>query len=463
MRKVFLIFFVLLFVGCGVFSSYTGQVNKLKESFISDNTTLFKEDFERFFKNSPKNRLCLTLEKSVADYIWKEYDKSLRNLNKANSIVKDMDRRAEVTLRGSTQQAFSLLLNEKVLDYRLNPFEKVYLHIFMAMNYSHLSSLDEALVEVKNIEYLLRQEYKRQSKEFKILSENARKENYNMKIVLKNANKGLPEDLRFSKTKEESNRFFPFGYFLSAIYDELLGEYNDAIVNYRYLKSLVPQNMYIWEKYLLLCKNNGYYDEYEEYKGKYKISEKDGEVIFIIFNDFIAQKRELKLPIPIYGTIQWIALPYYPKKEPYWRGFDVFYKGKEYPSYELENLSYNARMQLKRLYPILLMKQAIRLYIKASIGRKLRKESGDTGAIAASIFSYITEQADLRGWYFLPHNINIIRVPADSGENTFILTLLSGKSSKISTVIKANIKKGKKYLVEIFTYPGKIYINKKEF
>jgi hypothetical protein len=78
-----------------------------------------------------------------------------------------------------------------------------------------------------------------------------------------------------------------------------------------------------------------------------------------------------------------------------------------------------------------LAKQIARSVLKGYATRQLRNEYGAGGAIAGSIISIITEQADLRTWSTLPKQVHVARlfVPKLTREITISALPIGGKGT----------------------------------
>ena len=77
------------------------------------------------------------------------------------------------------------------------------------------------------------------------------------------------------------------------------------------------------------------------------------------------------------------------------------------------------------MIPITVIRQLIRITIKAVALNVASKEGGSGGELVMSLYNLISEQADLRSWLLLPKNIQALRVYPPVGPAT-VRIVLSG-------------------------------------
>jgi hypothetical protein len=83
-------------------------------------------------------------------------------------------------------------------------------------------------------------------------------------------------------------------------------------------------------------------------------------------------------------------------------------------------------------FPIIFVKQVARSYIKAKATSRLAHDHGIFGAFLGTLFSAVTEQADLRAWSSLPKQIQVARIfVPKSAKDVSIRTLPYGNSSAV--------------------------------
>ena len=97
-----------------------------------------------------RNRLLWDLERAMLLHLAGEYEAS-------NTAFEDAKAAAEWSYTRSVSQGFGrLALNDRVVDYAGENFERAMIHVFAAINYMQLGKRDEALVEARQLDHLLR-------------------------------------------------------------------------------------------------------------------------------------------------------------------------------------------------------------------------------------------------------------------------------------------------------------------
>ncbi|RYZ87415.1 MAG: hypothetical protein EOP06_12715, partial [Proteobacteria bacterium] len=73
-------------------------------------------------------------------------------IKESNQALQQADRLAEMQdYQSLSRQAGSLLLNQEMVQYKGDSFEKIYINAYAAMNYLELNMLDDALVETRRM------------------------------------------------------------------------------------------------------------------------------------------------------------------------------------------------------------------------------------------------------------------------------------------------------------------------
>ncbi|MFA5205838.1 MAG: hypothetical protein WC708_15690, partial [Lentisphaeria bacterium] len=100
-------------------------------------------------KLTGKDRLLYLLERGRLAQIRGDTDASFRDYADAIQMLKDLDGEPVVRLTGVSQQGAAVLVNDNVLPYRADGYERVLLHQFQAENYLARGDLEGAGVEVR--------------------------------------------------------------------------------------------------------------------------------------------------------------------------------------------------------------------------------------------------------------------------------------------------------------------------
>lgn len=322
------------------------------------------------------------------------------------SAEKEID---DLYTQSISQHALSFLLNDNVLPYEGEDFEKVLVNIFLALNFTDKGLTDEALVEARKVDLKLR-EYSRQYE---------------------------------GKNKYQEDAFVR--YLAGALY-ESSGEINDAFISYRksyetyknYLKEYGtrPPN-FLLDDLVRTATLMGFNDEADYYKtlgGKPYTPSAEGSMLIIVYSGKGPVKTEIRptVSIPdsagILHTFQ-VALPKFLSRHKLSRTYNVQAVSLTdtilTTTHLAENITAIAENTLEDRLAYTYLKSGGRALLKFLASEKMKKELNKDsdkkgrnllGSIAIDLFVGATEQADTRTWQTLPAEIQIARFNLPSGK-----------------------------------------------
>lgn len=321
---------------------------------------------EKAFMESD-DQVVYLLEYATAQQLAGNFKESVRAFLLAEDLtaVKDYHSLSRVT--------GSLLLNEGMVQYKGEDYEKVYINAMLAINFLAMNDRDAARVETRKI---------------------------NEKLY---------------KYKFEAKRDFnqdPFAYYLSATIWEANREYDDALIDYKKSYELNPNNYYLKQDLLRISKLARRPDEFEKYRKEFgpdiKVEDlrSKGEIIGIVQQGWAPRK----FPHPQHPRI--------PKLNPVYSGTQrarlvVSGVGEE-DSEVVTSVESVAIKNLDDQYAGLIAKRMAGVATKAVVADQLRQKNELLGQLAW-IGMNVADQADLRQWVTLPRSFQIIRFPLKQG------------------------------------------------
>ena len=347
------------------------------------------------------------------------------------------DDRAKISASDLGASASSLVLNDNAIPYRGPGFERIMLHQYQALNYLFSHDFQGALVEVRRGNELQSSEQARYEKSKKSVQSMA---NGTIDAEMDKLNKAAG-----SVTSSFLNAY---SYYTTGMLHEVLGEPNDAFIDYRKAAQITPDNPYLQQDLVRLAKQLGM-PQYEEFKRRWgdaifpKASE--GQVIVLYERDFVPEKQSLTVPFTINGNWQTVSLATYTSGNTSLAPATIIGLGTVLQTAPLANIDALAITALKEELPSTLVRQAARVYAKSEMARqventgKTRRNETDIGLIAMQIFNVVSEQADRRSWLTLPSQAQIARRYLSQG--SYQLALANASPSPIE------IKAGKTTLV----------------
>lgn len=347
---------------------------------------------------------------------WARRDKVLYLLNKAmllriNSDFKasnhafEQAKRRMAKLQGVslTEGTGSLIVNDNIKKYVGEEFEQVLLHVYKALNYLEMGEADAARVEALQVDIKLRQYAK-----------------------------------RIAKTKYIEDAFAR--YIAGLIYEDH-GEWSDAMIEYRrayeayeqYRKHYavdVPRSLQ--RDLVRLADRLGLYNEVQQYKQRFGLDdwsyvgdvESEGELIFVLHNGLAPVKREDEVVVSTPHVLVKVALPYYQPRSTPAVGARITVNGEERTMELVEDVSAIAIWTLKMKMPMIRARAIARAGIKGAVASELKRQDEWLLGLLVEVAGVLSERADTRSWFTLPHNIYMGRMRLPPGDYTVTLELL---------------------------------------
>ncbi len=472
MKKTYLIFLLFAIIissyltGCTYLGiiPYPQVVQKKKE-------LLYRGNFDKATQSKVTgalsgNKTLLLMEKGMIQNIQGDYSASLKSFDQALSIITDYEKRAVISARTLASQLLSLPANDNAIPYRGYSYERILLNTYQTLNYLFLGNVEEARVEVRRAEIRQKEELKRHNKEVSEYQKWADKRKISLSKYPKI--KETEEELKTMSASTLNSFQNSFTYYLSGIIYELYGEENDAYIDYKKTYHLNPQFSCVQKDLLRLSKKLGFQEEHsvwlESFHNHSNISynEMDAEIIVFFGAGFISQKEQIKLPIFINKSVVTIALPFYTHDRNLKKGsnflIECFDNGiASGGSSKVVNLDPLAKKSLQERFSIIFFRQMARILGKATLSKQL-SNSSQLAFLASSLYSILSENADLRNWLLLPNNIQVFRKKITNGSHEFIWQLKT-PSGKILDIIKdsVTIQKGEVCLVNLRSIEDRLF------
>jgi hypothetical protein len=365
--------FALLFLGCSAFDRVSDQVEGHIES---GNYQLAIEVLEPLAKKPSDDQLIYLLDLGVVYQMAGNYKKSIEVFLEAEKIADIKD------YTSLTRAAGSVILNEGLLPYKGEDFEKVLINIYLSINFIMLGEFESARVEARKI---------------------------NEKLQL------------FQSEAKRPYSQIAFARLLAAILWERERNYDSAYIDTKLAYQLDPNLPGIREDLLRLSRKSQREQEHKKWKAEFsnitddRDCKKDGEIIIIHQFGRGPQKR----PNP-----DFVRLPrLYPRSS---RGtaLNVTLAEKSKPENRI-GLKTELAFDLERVametmnghYAGLIAKRIGGLFVKEAITNEIARE--DQGlALAAWIGMHVVDRADLRQWTNLPKGFGLARACLKPGEYT---------------------------------------------
>ncbi len=100
---------------------------------------------------SKHDKLLYYLDKGIIEHYAGHFQESNRFFDKAEQTME------KLFTHSVSQIAASFLWNDKIIDYWGEIYERLYVNVFKALNYSHLGNIEDALVEIRKVNIKLQE------------------------------------------------------------------------------------------------------------------------------------------------------------------------------------------------------------------------------------------------------------------------------------------------------------------
>jgi len=413
-------------VGCGIVSEsmYQSVEARVWNHQYGQALTALNKEKENY---GDLNSVLYDLEYGLIGHYANRYEVS------NNALLAAERRMRELYTKSITKEVGSYLINDNVLPYEGEIFEKLYVNLFLALNFAEMGKMEDALVEARKVDVKLR-EYSREYE---------------------------------GKNSFKDDAFIR--YVMGALY-EAAGEINDAHIayqnalsvyqtSYRQSFSVDPPSTLLSDlvrtSTLLGFDNDR--KRFEQMSGTTytPAAENEGSLFLVIYSGKGPVKEEYSLRVSIPDTAGIIhtfkiALPKFVKRQRRPRSYrvDMTGEGQTYtePVETGENITAIAETTLKERIDMVYLKAGGRAILKflaaEEIKKKLKKDETKENdkdkkkntKVWNALFSSLTdvvydasERADIRSWRTLPDRIMISRITVPEGPYLCRLVSLNGQ------------------------------------
>ena len=457
--QVFLVAVAILTSGCAttIFTPYTGRITPVIEQLKADR----KVDLSRCLVSGNKSidSILYGMELGRIAQIQGDVDFSVKSYECAMQAIRAADEKATISATNALSHVSAILTNDNALPYRGEGYERVLLHNFQAMNYLFRNDIEGAGVEIRRANREQDEALRRHEEELEEARAEAEKNHFSSSEGAGRvyASYGAMDEIA-GKVKNSFQNAYSF--YVSGVVYELLKQPNDAYIDYKKALEIRPDNSYLQEDVMRLARVLGMDEELDKLKKAVDVPDatwnddasspgmETGELLLFFEEDFVPQKEEVKIPIPLpSGGIVAVAFPFYgqrwPDASPMWvmEGSDTI--GVTEPLCDARALAVKA---LKEKVPAMVTRQIIRAVAKGIAAKKSKDKFGSLGELSSLLYNYISENADLRSWNTLPAEVQVMRASLPAGKHSLSL---EQEGTAMFHDIEINIKSGAKTIVRV--------------
>lgn len=407
-----------LMFGLGGCATYSGSFGAIERNLAAQQYDSALLNIEKD-SGSQKERVLYLLNKGMVLRMKRDFAGSNVALEAAKA---EMDRLYAASV---SENALSVMVNDSTVSYSGDNYERVLLHLYMALNYLELGQPDSARIEALQVDAKLRE---------------------------------FAEKIPDSKYAEDA-----FTLYLTGMIYEDGGEWSDAMISYRsayniYKKYLtnyaVAMPSMLKLDLMRMAKQQGLKDELNQYKSEFGIELSDnkggakdqGELIFVLNNGLAPIKREKAVNAfdGVSGSIVRVALPSYESRNNNVVAARISVSNKQATTELVEDIDAIAKKNLDSHMPAIIARSVARLVVKAAASKRARQVAmnnnnnndamvGMLGALAFQVAAVATERADTRSWLTLPSNIQLARLSLPPGSYSVKVELLGADQQLVTT------------------------------
>lgn len=311
---------------------------------------------------------------------------------------KDIEGRAAASPEELGEALASWAINDTARAYEGEGFERVYLHCGLAMAYLAAGLLDDVYVEARL------------------------------------SNQLLETEERLYETKYEAGGW---GHFLSAVTYELLGEPDQAYVDYLRMDEKGVGTAIAGRALVRLAKGLGRDDELARWEERYgaDIERPPGaaSVVVLAAVGLGPYKVEGVLPVPTPDGLFKMAVPSFQDRPQPVEALQLVARDAEYAvrTEVVERVTKVAHENLEDRLLWIAAKSVARGLLKRELTKQLEDEYDIAGRIAGDLFTWFSERADVRSWTTLPDSYQACRLFVPPGVHEFRLEALGGETAEL--------------------------------
>ncbi len=316
---------------------------------------------ETISKTRGRNRALFLMERGLIYQANGKYEKSNRDFLEAARQIEKLE-----TISISAQ-AGSFLSNDLLLSYNGEPFETVLVHTYSVMNFLKMEKWEDALIECK-------------------------------RALKKLSRSSLPNSQ-------------PFTNYLAGICYEIMGEYDDARIEYKKVRKACPGIPFLQH-------------DLKRISDMPKPCHKSEFICFIQIG-----KSPIKHPVEMFiPPDKRFVIPEYQRREYRGRrtlvmaaricppaGAGKAQASQSSKSYLLTDLETLAKKTIRERTGREITREIARLAAKEKVSREIEERSSEAAANLARIGFMLAESADTRSWQTLPAKLEIARLSLDAG------------------------------------------------
>jgi hypothetical protein len=384
------------------------------------------------------------MESGMVNYMQGDYDSCIDKWLVAERMMEKFDRRPVVSVREIGENIGTLAINDYLMTYQGMTYERVLLHIYLALAYIMKNDPEGARIELKKAEQVQKDGFERwKEKRSKQLRGYPEASNIEEKMLdVYHSRYGMTENFT-------SFSLNPLAFYLSGWLYEKEGYPDEALIDYKRIWDLGIKTESLEHK----IEDLGRSMEFSFRSSRRDTDKKYGSLFIIHQQGLIPALEELRIPLVIRGSFVMMAIPVYPNASPLKMGLRVRSGDTEIETRELVNVYSLAKESLKERVPGIAVRELARMILKANASRQMSKRGGTLASMVTTIYNVVSEKADLRSWLMIPLSIQVGQIRLPQGRHCINLDLVG---SPASTKVEVEIQAGGYHILDVRSIGSRI-------
>lgn len=385
--------------GCATYSDGIGRVERLLADGSADAALKALEQQA----GSDQDRVLYLLNRALILHSAGDYRASNTALERAKPLI---ERNAVISV---SEQAGALAVNDSLRAYAGAEYERIYVHVYAALNYLALGQLADARVEA------------------------------------------LQLDTALGRLGGVAPVPAGFAYYLSGMIFEALGEWDDAMIDYRrayaayrgYAEAYriaVPRALQ--QDLVRVAARQGFDDELAHYRAEFGIDPAEvaaahagkGDVLVVLQSGAAPLRRDSIASVYADdGRLVTVALPYLEPRASLVHGAELHASGRAARSEPVEDIARMAQAELQRELPLITARAIARAVVKNKAIKHTERQGNDALGVVLNVAGLVSERADTRSWSTLPARIHLARLTLAPGRYDLTLELRDAAGVVVGT------------------------------
>jgi hypothetical protein len=427
----------LMLAGCAttsVFSAYPSQMKPVRNNLNPSGYNASIKSLKQNLDSADKDLYGMELGR--VQQLAGDYQGSLQSYATVINDVQQQQLTAKIRASNLLAQTGSLMSNDNALPYQVKSYELVFLYNYQALNYLAMGDIQNAMVSVRQSDqqqqwYVTQHQYQLQQAQ-----QISQQHGWSFNPLEYGASKSTYKVAQQVTDPMQNG----FAYYLSGIMYEATGDYDDAFISLQNAIQLEPNNQYVRNKLLeVLEERGGSPSMFQQYMKQFGLSQapvipqNSGQVVVIYEQGLVPPMQQASYPLNFEGASQLFVFPVY---KPAGQPAPVLTVSLQQnntkttlgQTQELINVEAVAAKELTQEYPIIFIREALRLATQAGIltaptnNNKNDQAAQLVNSIAAGLYMSIMAGADLRSWLTLPNSVQVFQGYLQPAQNSLILS-----------------------------------------